>query len=158
MDHSLVLLKLGADPMAATGDGHDALSFAAKLHLVSHLRLLLENVRPAQVRGNVRRLIEAAAGGESRFTRMLRHEERWTTAAAATLQLIKDWNTLFSDAQEFNELLLPAIQTGLRSDYGRMNSDVQIGFIESNRIDPSAMNGLLRDSILSFDVELLMPF
>ena len=154
LDHSLVLLKLGADPMAATGDGHDALSFAAKLHLVSHLRLLLENVRPAQVRGNVRRLIEAAAGGESRFTRMLRHEERWTTAAAATLRLIKDWNTLFSDAQEFNELLLPAIQTGLRSDYGRMNSDVQIGFIESNRIDPSKMNGLLRDSILSFDVEL----
>ena len=154
MEHSLVLLKLGADPLAGTDEGHDALSFAAKLHLVSHLRLLLENVRPAQVRGRLRGLIEAASGGESRFTRMLRHEERWTTAAAATLQLLKDWNTLFSDAIEFNELLLPAIQSGLKLDYGRMNSDVQIGFIESNQIDPLKMNDLLRDSVLNFNVEL----
>lgn len=154
LEHSLVLLKLGADPMAGTDGGHDALSFAAKLHLVSHLRLLLENVRPAQVRGRLRGLIEAASGGESRFTRMLRHEERWNSAAAATLQLLKDWNTLFSDAKEFNELLLPAIQSGIQLEYGRMNSDIQIGFIQSNEIDPLEMNDLLRDSVLNFNVEL----
>ena len=152
-EHSLILLKLGADPMAST-NGHDALSFAARLHLVSHLRLLLENIPPARVRGHLHRLIEAAAGGESRFTRMQRHEEHWTTAATATLQLLKDWNNLFSDAKDFNELLLPAIRTGLRSDYGRMNSDVQINFIEINAIDPLKMNELLKDTVLNFNVEL----
>lgn len=155
LDHSAVLLRLDADPMAMTADGEDALSFAARLHLVNHLRLLLENIRPAQLRGHIARLIEAAAGGESRFTRMIRHEERWKTAAAETLQLLKDWNTMFPDAKDFNSLLLPAIHRSLKkSDYGRMNTDVQIAFIEVNQIDPLLMSDLLRESILSFNVEL----
>jgi len=154
LEHSLILLSLGADPMASTVDGEDALSFAARLHLVDHLRLLLENIRPAQVRGHVRRLIEAAAGGESRFTRMIRHEDRWTTAAGETLQLSTDWNTLFPDTKDFNSLLLPAIHASLKSEYGRMNTDVQIGFIEANQIDPLLMSDLLRESVLSFNIEL----
>ena len=64
VEHSQVLLDLGADPMASIDNGDDALSFAARLHLTTHLRLLLENVRPSQVRGHLRRLITAAAGGE----------------------------------------------------------------------------------------------
>lgn len=154
LEHSLVLLKLGADPMAQNDGGNDALSFAARLHLVDHLRLLLENIRPSQIRGHIRRLMEAAAGGESRFTRMIRHEERWRTAATETLQLLKDWNTLFPDAKDFNSLLFPAIYASLKSEYGRMNTDVQIGFIEKNQIDPLLMSDLLRDSVLSFNVEL----
>lgn len=89
LEHSRILIKLGADPMASTEDCADALSFAAKLHSTDHLRLLLENVRPARVHNHLRRLIEAAAGGESRFTRLVRHAGRWKTAAAETLDLLR---------------------------------------------------------------------
>lgn len=154
IEHSQILLTLGADPMAATVDGHDALSFAAKLHLTAHLRMLLENVRPSQLRGHLCRLIAAAAGGESRFTRILKHERRWTTAAIETLQLLRDWNALFSDAGDFRSLVLPALETGLRSPYGRMNTDVQVDFIKSTGIEPAHMHNLLRESVLSFNKEL----
>lgn len=102
----------------------------------------------------MRRLIEAAAGGESRFTRMIRHEEHWKTAGAKTLQLLKDWNGLFPDTQDFNSLLLPAIHTSLKSEYGRMNTDVQMAFIESNQVDPLLMGDLLYESVMSFNIEL----
>ena len=152
--HSQVLMNLGADPMAATIDGDDALSFAAKSHLTAHLRLLLENVRPSQLRGHLLRLITAAAGGESRFTRILRHGRRWTTAATETLQLLRDWNSLFPDADDFRSLVLPALECGLKTSYGRMNTDVQVDFIKSAGIDPVHMHNLLRESVLSFNKEL----
>ncbi|CAF9913320.1 MAG: hypothetical protein ALECFALPRED_008750 [Alectoria fallacina] len=154
VEHSQILLKLGADPMAATVDGDDALSFAAKLHLTAHLRLLLENVRPSQVRGHLRRLIAAAAGGESRFTRISRHGRRWTKAATETLQLLRDWNALFPDAEDFRSLVLPALESGLKTSYGRTNSDVQVDFIKSTGIEPVYMHNLLRESVLSFNKEL----
>ena len=150
-EHSQILLNLGADPMAATVDGDDALSFAAKLHLTAHLRLLLENVRPSQLRGHLRRLITAAAGGESRFTRIVRHGRRWTTASTETLQLLRDWNVLFPDADDFGSLVLPALESGLKTPYGRMNTDVQIDFIKSTGIEPVHMHKLLRESVLSFN-------
>lgn len=154
IQHSQILLNLGADPMAATVDGDDALSFAAKLHLTAHLRLLLENVRPSQVRGHLGRLIAAAAGGESRFTRILRHGRRWTTAARETLQLLRDWNTLFPDADDFRSLVLPALESGLKTSYGRTNTDVQADFIKFTGIEPVYMHNLLRESVLSFNKEL----
>lgn len=152
--HSQILLNLGADPMAATVDGDDALSFAAKLHLTAHLRLLLENVRPSQMRGHLRRLVSAAAGGESRFTRILRHGKRWTRAATETLQLLRDWNALFPDADDFRSLVLPALESGLKTPYGRTNTDVQVDFIKSTGIEPVLMHSLLRESVLSFNKEL----
>lgn len=154
VEHSQILLNLGADPMAATIDGDDALSFAAKLHLTAHLRLLLENVRPSQVRGHLRRLTAAAAGGESRFTRIVRHGKRWTTAASETLQLLRDWNALFPDADDFRNLVLPALEYGLKTSYGRTNTDVQVDFIKSTGILPANMHNLLRESVLSFNKEL----
>lgn len=154
IEHSQILLNLGADPMAATVDGDDALSFASKLHLAAHLRLLLENVRPSQVRGHLRRLVAAAAGGESRFTRILRHGRRWTTAATETLQLLRDWNALFPDADDFRSLVLPALESGLKTSYGRTNTDVQVDFIKSTGIEPLYMQNLLRESVLSFNKEL----
>ena len=153
-EHSQILLNLGADPMAATADGDDALSFAAKLHLTAHLRLLLENVRPSQLRGHLRRLITAAAGGESRFTRILRHGSHWTAATTETLQLLRDWNSLFPDADDFRSLVLPALESGLKSPYGRMNTDVQVDFIKLIGIEPVNMHNLLRESVLSFNKEL----
>ena len=152
--HTQILINLGADPMAATVDGDDALSFAAKLHLTAHLRLLLENVRPSKVRGNLCRLITAAAGGESRFTRILRHGRHWKTAATETLQLLQDWNALFTDADDFRSLVLPALESGLKTPYGRMNTDVQVDFIKSAGIEPIRMHNLLRESVLSFNKEL----
>lgn len=153
LEHSEVLLKLGADPMAMQ-DGDDALSFAARLHSVTHLRLLLENVRPAQLRGHIKRLVEAAAGGESRFKRIVRHGEQWKTAGDETLSLLRRWNALFPEADDFSKILLPALLAGLGSPYGRMNSDVQVGFIKGNSLAPSSLTDLLRESVVSFNTDL----
>lgn len=154
LEHSAILIKLGADPLVAMDDGVDALFFAAQLHLTAHLRLLLENVRPAQVRGQLRRLIEAAASGDSRYVRMTRHENSWKTAAVETLKLLEGWNTLFSDAVDFKDLLLPALHHSLYSAYGRMNTDVQVAYIDIHQIDPSSLGDLLRDSVVHFNKEL----
>lgn len=154
LEHSAILIKLGADPLAAMDDGVDALSFAAQLHLTAHLRLLLENLRPVQVRGQLRRLIEAAASGDSRYVRMTRHESRWKTAAVETLQLLEGWNTLFSDALDFKDLLLPALHRSLSSAYGRMNTDVQIAYIDNHRIGSASLGDLLRDSVIQSNREL----
>lgn len=154
LEHSAILIKLGADPLVAMDDGVDALSFAAQLHLTAHLRLLLENIRPVQVRGQLRRLVEAAASGDSRYARMTRHENRWRTAAVGTLQLLEGWNTLFSDASDFKDLLIPALHQSLSSTYGRMNTDVQVAYIDSRQIDPNRLGDLLRDSIVQFNREL----
>ena len=154
IQHSLILLKLGADPMTTTSSGEDSLSFAARLHLAGHLRLLLEHTRPAHVRGHLRRLTEAAAGGESRFTRINRHAEIWQTAAVETFQLLYDWNALFSDTPDFKDLLLPAILGGLKSPYGRMNTDVQINFVKRGLIEPPQLGQLLKESVLSYNADL----
>lgn len=154
IEHSLILIKLGAEPMLSTEDGDDALSFAARSHLTAHLRVLLENVCPARVRGHIPRLIEAAAGGESRFARMKRHGERWTAAARHTLHLLQDWNALFPDTDDIRALLIPALQITPMSTYGRMNWDVQIDFIKSTAIKPSDLKDVLRKSILTFNQEL----
>ena len=154
LDHSDILIKLGADPMVRTSDGDDALSFAARLHLTSQLRHLLENLRPVQVRDHIGRLIEAAAGGESRFTRMARHQEHWRTAATETLSFLKQWHDLFNGSANFNNLLLSAIHASLKSDYGRMNADVQLEFIDRYRINASELKGLLRESVLSHNIDL----
>lgn len=155
MEHSGILLKLGADPLAMQ-DGDDALSIAARLHSATQLRILLENVRPAQVRGHIGRLIAAAVGGESRFKRIVRHGEQWKTAADETLSLLRRWDSLFPEAVDFSALLLPALLSGLNSPFGRMNSDVQIGFITASGLAPSAMSDLLRESIVSFNTELFV--
>ncbi|KAL6716893.1 hypothetical protein ACLMJK_004805 [Lecanora helva] len=152
--HSSVLLNLGADPLASTHDGEDALSFAARLHLVPQLRLLIENVRPAQMRGNVGRLLAAATGGESRFTRMRRHAERWKMAAGETFQLLQSWNSLFPDDRDFKTLVLDALHTGLRSACGRMNTDVQLDYIERAEIGQSELKDLLYESVLTYNADL----
>lgn len=154
LDHSAILIKLGADPLIAIDDGTDSLYFATQLHLARHLRLLLENVRPAQVRGHLRRLVEAAASGESRFVRMTRHESEWKSAAAETLSLLQRWNSLFTDESDFKNLLLPALHQSLFSAYGRMNADVQISYIEDMITNLSELSGLLRDSVVTFNKEV----
>lgn len=135
-------------------DGDDALSFAARLHSATHLRLLLENVRPAQIRGHLRRLVEAAAGGQSRFKRIVRHGEQWRTAADETLSLLRRWHSLFPEAEDFSDILRPALLAGLSSPYGRINSDVQMGFIKANGLKPSALIDLLRESVVSYNTDL----
>ena len=151
--HSEILLKLGADPMASQ-DGDNALSFAARLHSATHLRLLLENVRPAQFRGHLKRLVEAAAGGESRFKRIVRHGEQWKTAGDETLSLLRRWNDLFPEADDFSEILLVALLAGLGSPYGRINSDVQMGFIKGGALEPSRLTDLLSESVVSYNTDL----
>ena len=153
-EHSEILIKLGADPMAHMEDGVDALSFAARLHLATHLRLLLESCRPAQVRGHIRRLVEEVSGAESRFTRILRHGKQWKSAAWETLSFLERWNSLFADEESFEALLLPALHASLKSTYGRMNSDLRLEFISRHSIKPVLLKDLLRESILTFNPEL----
>lgn len=153
LEHSEILLKLGADPILMQ-DGDDALSFAARLHSTTHLRLLLENVRPAQLRGHMKRLVEAAAGGESRFKRIVRHGEHWKTAGEETLSLLQRWNALFPEADDFSATLSHALLGALGSPYGRINSDVQIGFIKAHALEASQLTAMLRESVLSFNTDL----
>ncbi len=117
-EHAKILIELGAEPTVAADDGENALSFAARLHSATLLRFLLENTRPIQVRGQLSRLTEVALGGESRFKRMTRHEERWIIAAGETLQLLKVWHTLFSEAEDFTNTLVPALRASLKTPYG----------------------------------------
>jgi ankyrin repeat protein len=154
LEHSTILINLGADPMAGSSDGVDALFFAAQLHLTAHLRLLLENLRPVQVHGHLRRLVEAAASGESRFERITRHTNKLKTAAVETLRLLRAWNILFPDSPDFKDLLLPALRSSLDSDYGRMNTDVQLAFIDEVQVEPSLLSDLLCDSIAGFHPQL----
>ncbi|KAL8691931.1 MAG: hypothetical protein Q9218_002939 [Villophora microphyllina] len=151
--HSAILLKLGADPLAMQ-DGDDALSFAARFHSMSHLQLLLENVFPSRVRGHIKRLVEAAAGGESRFKRIVRHGEAWKFAADQTLTLLHKWNMLFPEVAMFSDLVLPALLAGIRSPYGRINTDVQMHFIRGVALKPLDMSQLIRESVVSFNAEL----
>ena len=153
-EHTQILLRLGADPMAMTSDGEDALTFAARLHLTRQLRQLLENVRPALFRDRISKLLEAAAGGVSRFTRVLRHGENWSTTADETMDILRKWNEVLSNTQEFGTLLLPALQGSLDSPYGRINTDVQKKLITLGQIQPSALVDLLKDSILTYNLDL----
>lgn len=118
LEHARILIELGAEPMISTDDGEDALSFAARLHLATLLRYLLENTRPIRVRGHLSRLTEATLGGESRFKRMTRHGERWITAAGETLQVLKEWHILLSEGEKFTTILLPALRLSLKTPYG----------------------------------------
>ena len=153
IEHSAILLQLGAHPMQAAS-GEDALTFAARLHLADHLRLLMEHVRPVDIRGHIGRLLEAAAGGESRFTRVTRHGATWKTAAVKTFDLLKEWNVLFQDAASFRDLVIPAVESGAVSAFGRVNTDVQVAFIENISIKPSQLVNMLRLSVLGYNKDL----
>lgn len=63
-------------------------------------------------------------------------------------------NALFPDADDFRTLLLPALHSSLQSSYGRMNTDVQVCFIETNAINPAQMTNLLRETVVGFNQEL----
>ena len=152
--HSEVLLKLGADPMAVNAVGEDALSLAARLHLTRHLRLLLENVRPTLFRTRLPRLVEAAAGGVSRFTRMTRHGENWMKACEDTFEILQKWNEILSGTESFSTIMLPALQGGLQTSFGRMNTDVQLSLIKKGLVTPSSLTGLLKDAVLTYNTEL----
>ena len=120
LEHTKILIELGAEPMISTDNGEDALSFAARSHSASLLKRLLEHTPPIRVHGHLGRLVEATLGGESRFKRMTRHEERWITAAGETLQLLRDWHALFSEAEDFTKILLPALKASLKNPYGTL--------------------------------------
>ena len=154
ISHSKILLKLGADPMTADASGEDALSFASRLHLKNHLRLLMENVRPAVFRDHIGRLLEAAAGGVSRFTRMIRHGENWTKTSDQTFDLLHRWNDVLSDEDNFVDLILPALRGSLQTPFGRMNTDVQMSLARKGGIKPVQVTDLLKDAVLTYNVDL----
>ena len=154
IEHSLILIKLGADPMAANEHGEDALSFAARLHLATHLQILLENIKPMLFRGHLSRLVEAAAGGVSRFARMIRHGEAWKNSANKTFELLEKWNNLLTETENFEKVSLRALKNAVKSPYGRMNTDVQMNLIKSARLSPKILGPLLRDAVLNYNVDL----
>ena len=155
LQHVETLLKLGADPMSTRADGTDALSLAAGLHLNDHLQLLLESIRPSQLRGHAPRLMEAAMSGESRYLRMLRHEDKWKAAPKPVVSTLQRWNRIFPEAPSTGELLVSAIHNACtKSVYGRMNSDISISFIEGHALDKTKLIPLLRESVLNFHTRM----
>ena len=154
LEHSSILLVLGADPTMLTNDGDDSLSYAARLHRTSHLRLLLESIPLIKVRGCIGRLIEAAASSQSPFARMKMHGENWQSEAIKTLQLLQGWNALTPESADFQDLVLQALHRSLKAEYGRKNSDIQISFIKETSIHQLDLRNLLRESVLTFNTEL----
>ena len=152
--HCQILLRLGADPMAANEAGEDALSLAARLHLNSHLRALLENIRPVALHNEIGRLVGAAAGGVSLFTRLLKHGENWRKAPEETFDLLRKWNEVLSEKSDTASLIVPALRGSLQTPYGRMNTDVQLGLIQKGKIQPSQLTDLLKDTVLTYNTEL----
>ncbi|KAH0552823.1 hypothetical protein GP486_006974, partial [Trichoglossum hirsutum] len=153
LEHSAILIRLGADPMAEV-DGIDALSLAAQLHLTPHLRLLLGNIRPVHVHGHMGRLLRTAASGGSRFARIMRHKRKWKTSPMETFRFLRSWNSLFPEDEDFTDLLIPALHHSLNSGYGRMNTDIQTAFIDEAQIERSRLTELLRESVVSFNREM----
>ena len=154
LEHSSILLALGADPTILTDDGDDSLSYAARLHRTSHLRMLLESIPLVKIRGCIGRLIEAAASSQSPFARMKMHGENWQSEAIKTLHLLQGWNALMTDSTDFMNLVLQALHGSLKAKYGRKNSDVQISFIKETSIHQLDLRNLLRESVLTFNVKL----
>ena len=154
LEHSSILLALGADPTILTDDGDDSLSYAARLHRSSHLQMLLENIPLVKTRGCICRLIEAAASSQSHFARMKMHGENWQSEATKTLQLLQRWHALMHDSTDFKSLVLQALHGSLKAKHGRRNSDVQISFIRETSIHQLDLRNLLRESVLTFNLEL----
>ena len=154
IEHSQLLVENGADPFVSLDHGENALSAAARMHSASHLRMLLSNVRPVQVREHFPKLMEAALGGISRFARLVRHGKQWKTAAEDTLKLLKDWVCLYYGADYFAPVLIASLESSVNCAHARMNTDVQMASIYANKVDPSLLENLLRKSILSFDKSL----
>lgn len=146
LEHSSLILTLGGDPTVETL-GLSALLLTARLHLSAHMRLLLKNIRPVEVQDWLGRLLVAAASGESRFARIIRHGNDWKTAPLEILRLLQGWNTIFPEVSDFNSILLAALQESLDSSFGPSNTDIQALFLDTCAIEPDKCTLLLRESI-----------
>ncbi|KAL6713986.1 hypothetical protein ACLMJK_008480 [Lecanora helva] len=154
VEHSKLLMENGADPLVSLENGNNALLVAAESHCVTHLRMMLMRVRPLDVHDQFLPLIQAALGGISRFTRLVRHGKEWRTAAEKTLRFLRDCYALYTEADDFIPVLIPCLESCVDKAYARMNTDVQMEAITSNEIFPSLLQGLLRRAILNFDKDL----
>ena len=149
LEHSSVLLELGASPTAVDLLGVSALSLCARLHLHTHLRLLLKHTRPIEVEGWLYRLILEAASGESRFSRIIRHGNGWQMASLETLKILISWHAIFQGMPDFNSMLLSALKECLTSPFGPSNTDIQVQFLDMCGIPAAKCAPLLGESILS---------
>ncbi|KAL8796268.1 MAG: hypothetical protein Q9195_001383 [Heterodermia aff. obscurata] len=154
IEHSLVLIENGADPLVSLDDGDNALLVAARSHCVSHLRMLLVRVRPLDIQDRFYELIEAALAGVSRFTRVVRNGKRWQQSAEKTIRLLRDCYVLYTEADDFVPVLIPCLENCVKSPYARMNTDIQMSAIKTNQIFPSLLQDLLREAVLNYDKQL----
>ena len=154
IEHSLVLIENGADPLISLDDGDNALLVAARSHCVSNLRMLLVRVRPLDIQDRFYELIEAALAGVSRFTRVVRNGRRWQQSAEKTIRLLHDCYVLYTEADDFVPVLIPCLENCVKSPYARMNTDIQMGAIRGNEIFPSLLQHLLREAVLNYDKKL----
>lgn len=154
LEHSSILLALGADPTILTDDGDDSLSYAAKLHRISHLQMILKSIPLVRVRGCINRLIEAAIGSQNPFARMKMHGQNWQSETIKTLHLLQNWHALMPDSIDFKNLVLQALHESLKTEFSRKNSDIQISFIKETSIHQFDLRNLLHESVLTFNIEL----
>ena len=151
--HSSIIMELGGNPMAGQGS-LNALTLSARLHMTTHLRLLLGQTKPAQIQGWLHRLVVAAASGESRYARVIRHGKKWETAPSDTLQLLKGWNSVFQDAPDMDELIFQAVLASLDSSWGPSNTDIQAAFLDAATVVPKQYAALLKECIVRDNKEL----
>ena len=151
IEHSAILLRLGADPELSTTDGTDALLLAAKLHLSSHLDLLLHSKTSFRVCENACRLMEAAIIGESQFTRIGRHGQSHLMVAWKTIDVLRKWIESAVDAEGFKKLLVASLESSFKSPLGRSNPDIKVSLITKYRIPPSDLTTSLREAIVHLD-------
>lgn len=156
VQHSKLLLQNGANPLVCLADGENALSLAARTHSTSHLRMFLTYVRAVEVQDRFSAILEGCLSGVSRFARLVRHGSHWKTSAVESLSILKDWDILYSGVEHFNEALMSALEHCVSNAYTRMNTDVQIAAIRTNKLDAILLGNLLRESVLHFNKELFI--
>lgn len=149
LEHSKVLLELGANPTAVDAFGVSALSLSARLHVHTHLQLLLMHTKPVEVEQWLYRLMLEAASGESRFSRIIRHGIDWESAPLETLKLIQAWHGIFPDLPRFHNMLLAALTESLNSSFGPSNTDIQVQLLDTCGAAPAECAPLLGESILT---------
>lgn len=147
LDHSQIILDLGGSAMSGRNEVN-ALVLSAHLHSVNHLRLLLGNTRPVEVTGWLHRLLVAAASGDSRFARIIRHAKKWETAPLEVFYLLRGWNAVFHESPNIKRLTFIALLESLNYSWGPSNTDIQVAFLDAAEIAPRECTALLRECII----------
>ena len=112
------------------------------------MRLLLKNIRPAEIDGWLHRLLVEALSGECRFARIIRHGTEWMTIPQKMNVLLQAWNLVFGQTEDWHHVLLSAVTESLDTTFGPSNTDIQLLFLDNSTVEPFECSRLLGASIV----------